>query len=372
MRIAVNASSFSKDYFDFFLKLASTHPKEHFLFILDTENPALSLPQNSISLILKRKSGTAIQQRIWYSIKIPAALKKNKADILISGKVISMHTKIPQVLMVPDLRFIYQPSSSDKKSLQFNKKNTLRFLNKASKVIVTADFFKKEIIKRFQINEEKIKVIYPAVDNGFKKINFEEKELIKEKYAAGNEYFIYKGTISPQQNLLNLLKAFSFFKKRQKSTMQLLVVGNYGINSAEFLESLRLFRFKNEVKVLAELTEKEIQKAVAAAYAMVYVPVYDDKPASVLEAMNCHVPLVISSIDNLKEYCGDAALFSDPQNHKDIAEKLMMIFKDEKLRKELIEKEAIQLKQIAGNQKDSDFFNLIKDVQKNISSNEEI
>jgi glycosyltransferase involved in cell wall biosynthesis len=248
----------------------------------------------------------------------------------------------------------------------------LRFLNKASQVIVTADFFKKEIIKRFQINEEKIKVIYPAVDNGFKKINFEEKELIKEKYAAGNEYFIYKGTISPQQNLLNLLKAFSFFKKRQKSTMQLLVVGNYGINSAEFLESLRLFRFKNEVKVLAELTEKEIQKAVAAAYAMVYVPVYDDKPASVLEAMNCHVPLVISSIDNLKEYCGDAALFSDPQNHKDIAEKLMMIFKDEKLRKELIEKEAIQLKQIAGNKKDSDFFNLIKDVQKNISSNEEI
>lgn len=367
MRIAVNASSFPKAYADSFLKLAVAHPKENFLFILDSEKSTLLFPENSIPIILKRKSET-----IWYNIKIPAALKKNKADIFISEKVISMRTKIPQILITPDLRFIFHPSSCDKKSLRFYKRNTLRFLNKANQIIVTADCFKKEIIERFRVNEEKIKVIYPKVDNSFKEINFKEKELIKEKYAEGNEYFLYKGNISPQQNLLNLLKAFSFFKKRQKSTMQLLVVGSYGIDSGEFLESLRLFRFKNEVKVLVDLSKGEMQKVLAAAYAMVYAPVYDSAPISVLEAMNCHVPLVISSIGNLKEYCGDAALFSDPQSHKDIAEKLMIIFKDEKLRKELIEKEVNQLKQILSNKNDSDFFHLIKNIEKKIASGEEI
>ena len=57
-----------------------------------------------------------------------------------------------------------------------------------------------------------------------------------------------------------------------------------------------------------------------------------------LEAMKCDVPVITSSTGAMPEICSNAALYADPQNFKDIAENMMLIFKDEKRRKELIEK----------------------------------
>ena len=37
------------------------------------------------------------------------------------------------------------------------------------------------------------------------------RELIKEKYAEGREYFVCIGSAGLNSNLVNLLKAFSFF-----------------------------------------------------------------------------------------------------------------------------------------------------------------
>ena len=68
----------------------------------------------------------------------------------------------------------------------------------------------------------KLHVINPGIDEIFKPLDWEEKEIIREKYAEGKAYFLFSGDINRRSNLINLLKAFSFFKKRQKSNMMLL------------------------------------------------------------------------------------------------------------------------------------------------------
>ncbi len=95
---------------------------------------------------------------------------------------------------------------------------------------------------------------------------------MKERYGDGNEYFIYKGIIGIEKNLVNLLKAFSFFKKRQRSKMQLLMTGMAGEKYEEFVRSLQSYKFKNDVKVLIDLPGSESKKMFASAYAMLYVP----------------------------------------------------------------------------------------------------
>lgn len=368
MRIAVNAGSFKSPksenelnyVFRIFLQLAAFQPNHTFIFIFDkTASEEFNFPENAVPVVIERKSDSLLQLKIWYNFKIPIALKKHKADIFISEKIISLKAKIAQILISPDLTFIYQPSFFNKKYLRFYKKNMNLFFDKANEIIVNSTFFKNEIIERYKINEEKIKVIYPEISDDFKKLDAGEKELIKEKYCGGNEYFIYKGIISPQQNLLNLLKAFSFFKKRQKSKMHLIIVGNRGVKYEEFIESLRLFRFNKEVKVLEDLSA-ETGKIVASAYAMVHVPVYQNSALAILEAMKSEVAVIVSPIEIFKEFCGDAALYADPGNYKDIAEKMMQLFKDEQMRKQLIEKANTGMKEFAG-KKDSDFlFDIIK------------
>jgi glycosyltransferase involved in cell wall biosynthesis len=369
MRIAVNAGSFKSHesgnelnlFFKIFLQLATSQPDHTFIFIFDKSfSEEFDFPENVSPVVIGRKTDSPFQWKIWYNFKIPIALKKHKADIFISQKIVSLNAKIPQILISPDLAFIYQPSFFNKKYLRFYKKYTKRFFDKANKIVVNSIFFKNEIIERFKINTEKIEVVYPELSADFTKLDVREKELIKEKYSEGNEYFIYKGIISPQQNLLNLLKAFSFFKKRQKSKMQLIILGTEGMKYGDFIESLRLFKFNKEVKVLNNLPPIETEKVIASAYAMVNVPVYANSPLSVLEAMKSEVALIVSSGDIFKEFCGDAALYAEPGSYKDIAEKMMQIFKDEQMRAQIIEKAHTRMKTFPGKKHSDVLFKMIE------------
>jgi glycosyltransferase involved in cell wall biosynthesis len=358
MKIAVNAGSLSKEYFDIFLTLAQTNPEDIFLFIFNKETDFI-FPGNIVPIVVEAKTNGV--GKMLYAIKLASRLRKNKADIFISEKTISLKIKPPQLLIRPDLSFIEHPSFFNKKQLGFLKKNIPLYLDKAAGIIVDSHFLKKEIIEKFKIEEKKIHVIYPEIKNNFTPIDFEERELIKEKYADANEFFVYFGNIGLHENLLNLLKAFSFFKKRQKSKMQLLIVGKPGVELNEFMEALRLYRFNKEVKVLANLFGNEIEKIVASAYAMIFVPFHETIVTTVLQAMN-HVPLIVSSIGSFKEFFNEAALYAEPENFKDIAEKMMLLFKNENLRKVLIEKGRSEIAKFYDTKSSATLFEMIKNA----------
>lgn len=360
MRIGVNATSLNNSDPDTFLQLAQLLPEQTFLFFYDSEPGAFNLTENIIPLVITPQATIPLKWKIWYNIKLPIALKKNKADVFISKKYISLKSKIPQVLFSPDLSYIFQPALIDKKHVSFYKKYTPRFLNKAEKIVVNSHFFKNEIADRFKIEETKISVIYPEVKNNPEILLAEEREAIKEKYAEGNEYFIYSGIISAEQNLVNLLKAFSFFKKRQRSKMQLLIMGKHGVKYDEFVRSLQSYRFRNEVKMMEEITGDESEKILSSAYAMLYVPFYESEGHEVIEAMKSQVPLLVSDTGFLKEYCGDAALYADPGNFNNIAEKMMFLFKEEQKRKELIKNAESAIKKFSGKEKNKAWYNLLK------------
>jgi len=361
MRIAVNAGSLTTENLATFLNLVKLHPEHIFLFISEKENNTVDSFENIIPVVIAPPLAIPVKSRVWYNLQLPAVLKKNKADIFISEKFVSLKTKVPQILVRPDLTFIHQPSLVDKKQISFYKKNEAKFLEKANAIVVNSVFLKREVIDRYKILEEKIKVIYPTAKN-LTPATFEEKQLMKEKYAEGNEYFIYKGTISPEKNLVNLLKAFSFFKKRQRSKMQLLITGTPGEKYEEFVRSLQSYKFKNDVRLLMDLSQSEKEKILASAYAMVYVPLYEGEGNEVIEAMQSAIPLIVSDIEFLQEYCAGAALYVKPDNVKDIAEKMMLLFKDEQKRKDFIEKGKAQLKVFEYKNATEELFEMIRKV----------
>ncbi|MEO9022372.1 MAG: glycosyltransferase family 1 protein [Ginsengibacter sp.] len=380
MKIAVNASSLKKHlsindkdpFIEIFLQMATSHPEHTFIFISDAPFPPdLHFPYNVEPIVTGHEANTPLKWRIWYNLKIPAVLKKHTAAIFISEHFCSLKTKIPQLLISPDLTFLQQPSFVNKKWIHFYKKYTPLFLKKAEAILVSSKFLKNELIAHYKTEEGKIMVTHQKPCNHFAPLGLEEKEKIKEKYTGGNEYFIYRGIISPQKNLLNLLKAFSAFKKRQRSSMHLIISGNPGQEYESLKESLRLYRFNKEVALLDDLTEIETAKIIASAYCMVYTPAYETASIAPLEAMKCEVPVIVSSSGSLPEVGGDAALYADPDHFKDIAEKMMLIFKDEGSRKVLIEKGKAHL--LKYNSKETpDIFKIIENTVKDIPSVERI
>jgi len=323
---------------ELFRVLVQKYPEHKFYFLFDREYDERFLyASNVYPLVVPPQARHPLLWKYWYDVKIPGALKKIKADIFVSPDGFSSLTaKIPQCLIVHDLGFLNHPKTYKKSHARFLKRNTPKYLTKATSVVTVSEFSKDDIVKHYGIDPDKIDVIYNGVKTIFRPFSVDIKDAIKEKYTDGKEYFIYAGAIQPRKNLTNLLKAFSIFKKRLQSSMKLVIAGRLAWKNDEFLKLLNNYKYKSDVVLTGYVPEEELAGLIASAYALIYPSLYEGFGVPVAEAMKCGVPVLTSAKTSMQEVAGDAGLYFNPNDHVDIADKMMLIYKDEKLRNELV------------------------------------
>src|SRR5674476_677008 len=134
--------------FETFSRIIKLHPQHNFILISEKKlNDVLTSFENVINIVIGPQRKSPVLWYLWYNIKIPAALKKYKADVLIScNGIASLTTKVPQCIITPDLTFIHQPSFFKKSSLLFYKTFIPRSLKKAKLIFTFSEFCKTDII----------------------------------------------------------------------------------------------------------------------------------------------------------------------------------------------------------------------------------
>ena len=316
-------------YNDYFLNIIDNHP-EHGFFLFENNKLINQLSLKNFK-ILPSAPKSILFKKIWFSYKFPSLLKTNKIDVIVNlDSSCFPKTVIPQLALVPDLSLF--PATF------LSKKNTRISFDKATTIVTFSQTNKNNICKNFKIKEDKITVINTGPSNKFVALEIQETETIKEKYTEGREYFLFSGEINTNNNLINLLKAFSFFKKRQKSNMQLIIITKNVLPTNSFVESLKTYKYRNEVKLLVDLPPNEVAKIMASAYAFVFAPHQSNDYVQLLQAMQCNVPAIVSNSLLMNEIADEAVLYTDPAIFENIADKMMLLFKDEGKRNELIRK----------------------------------
>ncbi len=338
MNIIINTKTVSKHYcfdqqfffVDCIVKIINDHPEHSFFLVADIDTFKFLISKNAVIIDSAPTSGNIILWKIWYAYKLPLLIKKYKAAVFINMDCIcSLKTQVPQCLLLPDLTFPAHTS--------FFKKNIPAFLKKATSIMTFSQLIKNEICKQYaSLATEKITVIYNGVNDTI--LQKDGIGNIKEKYTEGKEYFLFVGDITAQQYLVNLLKAFSFFKKRQKTNMQLIIATKAFLPNNTFAKSLKTYKYRDDVKLLVDLQEEELTKITHAAYAFIYALQQTGFYIPVLKAMQSEVPVIACYSPILAEIFEDAILYADPTIFENIADKMMLLFKDEDKRSELIKK----------------------------------
>jgi glycosyltransferase involved in cell wall biosynthesis len=349
MNIAVNTRLLLKDHLEgigfftqeVFRRVAAAHPEHQFFFLFDRPYDARFVFGNNVTAIeVKPPARHPILWRYWFDVKVPLVLRRIKADVFVSPEgYASRTTRVPQCMIVHDLGFLHQPEAYKKIHLGFLRRQLPKYLHKSRIVCAVSEFTKADIQKQYQIADEKLSVVSNAVRDGFVPLGYEARAAVKEQYTGGQEYFLYAGALQPRKNLINLLKAFSLFKKRQKSDWKLVLAGRLAWKNDEFLHLLESYKYKSDVLLTGYLPDEELQRLMAAAHALVYPSLFEGFGVPVLEAMHCGVPVLTSENSAMAEVCGpDGALYFNPKDPASIAGEMMHIYKDEDGRKILIEK----------------------------------
>lgn len=202
-------------------------------------------------------------------------------------------------------------------------------LRKARRVIADSEHTKKDILELIGIREEKIRVIYPGVDEEFSPAPSGEEPADE---LTGVPYVLYVGNLRPTKNIGTLMEAFEI-TQRKIPEIRLILAGK------DFMpERTRSYAQEHGVQVAGEVNRPKLLKLYRRARIFVFPSLYEGFGLPPLEAMACGTPVICSNAASLPEVVGGAAMVFNPRSAMQLSDLIYGLWNDEVKRRELSER----------------------------------
>ncbi|KUK84227.1 MAG: glycosyl transferase, group 1 [Microgenomates bacterium 39_6] len=210
-------------------------------------------------------------------------------------------------------------------------------IKKAQKIFTPSQFVKSQINNHYQIDQKKIVVTYEGVDDKFSipKSQFpnkKRKEILK-KYQIKKPYLLYVGSVYPHKNIDHLIEAIKIAKKKVPD-LSLVIVCSRNVFWQRLKKKIHSIDADNFVTLTGFVPDKELALLYKEAESFVFPSLMEGFGLPPLEAMASSCPVISSHAACLPEIYGNAALFFDPLDPEDMAEKIIKMVTDQKLQKE--------------------------------------
>ncbi|MGI6278859.1 MAG: glycosyltransferase family 4 protein [Patescibacteria group bacterium] len=210
-------------------------------------------------------------------------------------------------------------------------------IKKAQKIFTPSQFVKNQINNHYQINQEKITVTYEGVDNKFSILNFKfsnkEKEKIIKKYQIEKPYLLYVGSVYPHKNIDRLIEAVKIARKKLTKT-SLVIVCSRSVFWQRLKKKIHSIGANDFVTLTGFVPDQELALLYKEAESFVFPSLMEGFGLPPLEAMASSCPVISSQAACLPEIYGNAALFFDPFDPEDMAEKIIKMIGNKKLQKQ--------------------------------------
>ncbi len=218
-----------------------------------------------------------------------------------------------------------------------------RVIRRAEKIITISNYTKKDILRYCKVNPSKIKVIYEGASENLKSQISNLKSQIKKPY------LLYVGNAYPHKNLKRLILTFNKLNQEPKIRNQeyrLVLAGQEDYFYKKLKLEIRNLKLEIGDKIIFPgfISDEDLDATYRAADLYVFPSLSEGFGLPSLEAMACGVPVASSNATCLPEILGDAALYFNPLDIDDMAEKIKNILLDDRVKKDLIKKGFEQIK----------------------------
>ncbi len=149
-------------------------------------------------------------------------------------------------------------------------------------------------------------------------------------------HFFIVGQVPTEKEFLFLLKAFSQFKKRQQSTMRLVIPESSLYSIARYKEQLATYKFRDAVQVLTLDSFEKMMQLESTSFALIATDQQGDLLLWQQKARQLKMPLLVPASFQVDDKQPQSFLLYSANEIQSLAEQMMLIYKDETLRSQLI------------------------------------
>lgn len=238
---------------------------------------------------------------------------------------------VPLVLTVHDLSFRSHPEWYGPRSRLWHRlvrpQATAR---QAARLIAVSAQTRRELETEYAVPRDRISVIYPGVDEVYRKpVSRAARDRVRRKYRLPKSYFLYLGALERRKNLPALLRAYQ--AARSAGIGSGLVLAGRGTERGPVPgEQLP------GVLRLGYVADADLPALYAEARALVSVSWYEGFGFPPLEALAVGTPSLVSDLPIFRETLGAAAVRVAPDDPAALADSLVQLDGDERLRKRLV------------------------------------
>ena len=368
MRIGVNTRLFVKGKMDgiawftyeIFKRIVVQHPEHEFVFFFDRPyDPYFIFAKNVKPVVVHPQARHPFLWFLFFEIGIKRALRKEKIDLFISPDGwICLGTDVKTINVIHDLNFEHYPSFIDPLKRKYYKWFFPRFAKKSNRLITVSQFSKKDIIKLYNIDEEKISIVYNAASEDFFEIDENTKRETVLKLTNGTPYFVFVGSAHKRKNVERIMQAFDIFRQKH-ADFKFVFAGSNKYWDKDIKTTYDRLKYKSDIVFTGYLSTDEMNCMVSSALALVYPSLFEGFGVPIVEGFAAHVPVITSEITSMPEVAGEAALFVNPLSINEIADSMEKIAFDEQLRNKLIQLGTERNQLFSWDKSAQQFWNLI-------------
>jgi len=196
-------------------------------------------------------------------------------------------------------------------------------LDRALRIIVPSQTTKKNLIKRYQVESDRIDVIYEGVDT----------KLIRSKpnvpdmfhHLQKTPFVLYVGSVYPHKNVERFIDAFEIYLKNASSLVRFVMVGKEDFFYRRLRKRLLPRMVKSVVDFMFDIDDRTLAWLYKNATCLVTPSLAEGFGLPGLEAMSFKTLVMASDIPVYREIYQDGAYFVDMRKTEAIVRALIPV-----------------------------------------------
>lgn len=269
---------------------------------------------------------------IWRSGALVSSLKRNKVELFhgLSNELPYglRRNNIRSVVTIHDLIFLRYPEFYKPIDRFIYKRKFRHACLKADKIVAISEMTKRDIVHFFQVEEEKIAVVYQGCDASFTHpVDSDRKEQVRVAYGLPQRFILTVGSIESRKNLLLIVKAM----KHLDEDIALVAVGRRTPYADEVEQYARENGLSDRVHLVSGVTFADLPAVYQLASLFIYPSFFEGFGIPIIEAIHSGLPVIAATGSCLEEAGGPSSIYIDPNDDRMLAEKISLVLSSPEL-----------------------------------------
>jgi len=208
-------------------------------------------------------------------------------------------------------------------------------IKRSKAVIAVSKYTKQEIEEHFSVAAKKIFVTHEGVDPLL--TDSQDSQKVLARYGITQPYLLYVGNVYPHKNIEGLVKAFKMVLTK-KTDLQLVLVGKHDYFFQKIKDLVSDQGLEKHVKFTGFVSDEDLPHLYKKAGVYCFPSFCEGFGLPGLEALYSGIPVVASDNSCLPEILGNAAIYFNPGDIKQMAEKINYVLDHDEVAREMVQR----------------------------------